>query len=89
MEQHLLTYILLTPLAGLAVLLFIPGTSKSVVRIWANLVGIAGFLISLPLLSRFQKGVAAPRSTLVGVKPRRQHRAERVPLRLLTVRDRR
>src|SRR5215831_21373070 len=58
MEQHLLTYILLTPLAGLAVLLFIPGTSKSVVRIWANLVGIAGFLISLPLLSRFQKGVA-------------------------------
>src|ERR671922_172432 len=28
MEQHLLTYILLTPLAGLAELLFIPGTKK-------------------------------------------------------------
>src|SRR5215468_9966026 len=55
MEQHLLTYILLTPLAGLAVLLFIPGTSKGVIRIWANLVGIAGFAVSLPLLLSFRK----------------------------------
>ena len=54
MDQHLLSIILLTPLAGLAVLLFIPGTSKDLIRVWANLVGFAGFLISLPLVSRFQ-----------------------------------
>src|SRR5450759_1429752 len=54
MDQHLLSIILLTPLAGLAVLLFIPGKSKDLIRLWANLVGLAGFLISLPLVSRFQ-----------------------------------
>src|SRR3954453_10044512 len=56
MDQHLLTIILLTPLAGLAILLLIPGTSKDLVRVWANLVGFAGFLISLPLIKRFQVG---------------------------------
>jgi len=54
MDQHLLSIILLTPLAGLAVLLFIPGAHKDLIRVWANLVGFAGFLISLPLVSRFQ-----------------------------------
>ena len=54
MDQHLLSIILLTPLAGLAVLLCIPGAYKDVIRLWANLVGFAGFLISLPLVSRFQ-----------------------------------
>src|SRR6516162_10070310 len=54
MDQHLLSIILLTPLAGLAVLLFIPGKSKDLIRVWANLVAFVGFLISLPLLSRFQ-----------------------------------
>src|SRR3954449_5467911 len=54
MDQHLLSIILLTPLAGLAVLLFIPGKSKDLIRVWANLVSFAGFLISLPLVSRFQ-----------------------------------
>ncbi|HEY1495988.1 MAG TPA: NADH-quinone oxidoreductase subunit M [Candidatus Solibacter sp.] len=56
MDQHLLTIILFTPLAGLAVLLFIPGKSKDLIRVWANLVAFAGFLISLPLASRFQAG---------------------------------
>ena len=56
MDQHLLSIILLTPLAGLAVLLFLPGKSKDLIRLWANLVGFAGFLISLPLVSRFQLG---------------------------------
>src|ERR1035438_5671225 len=56
MDQHLLSIILLTPLAGLAVLLFLPGKNKDLIRIWANLVGFAGFLISLPLVSRFQVG---------------------------------
>jgi len=56
MDQHLLSIVLLTPLAGLAVLLFIPGKSKELIRVWANLVAFAGFLISLPLVSRFQTG---------------------------------
>src|SRR6516165_9855724 len=56
MDQHLLSIILLTPLAGLAVLLFIPGKNKALIRVWANLVGFAGFLISLPLVSRFELG---------------------------------
>jgi NADH-quinone oxidoreductase subunit M len=58
MDQHLLTILLLTPLAGLLVLFLIPGKYKDLIRVWANLVGFAGFLISLPLLSRFQKGLA-------------------------------
>src|SRR6266705_3312636 len=56
MDQHLLSFVLLLPLAGLAVLMLIPGTSKDAIRLWANLVGFAGFLVSLPLVSRFQVG---------------------------------
>jgi NADH-quinone oxidoreductase subunit M len=56
MDQHLLSIVLLTPLAGLAVLLLLPGKNKDLIRLWANLVGFAGFLISLPLVSRFQAG---------------------------------
>src|SRR5215467_47923 len=52
MQDHLLSIILFTPLAGLAVLLFLPGKSKDLIRVWANLAGFAGFLISLPLVSR-------------------------------------
>ncbi|MGA2194461.1 MAG: NADH-quinone oxidoreductase subunit M, partial [Bryobacteraceae bacterium] len=58
MDQHLLSIVLLTPLAGLLVLLFIPSKSKDLIRIWANLAAFAGFLVSLPLVSRFQVGVA-------------------------------
>src|SRR5664279_3030214 len=57
MDQHLLSIVLLTPLAGLLVLLLIPSKSKSLIRIWANLAALAGFLVSLPLLQRFQNGV--------------------------------
>ena len=56
MDQHLLSIILLTPLAGLVILLFIPGKSKDLIRVWANLVGFGGFLISLPLVKSFQAG---------------------------------
>jgi NADH-quinone oxidoreductase subunit M len=54
MDQHLLSIVLLTPLAGLAILLLIPSRSKDLIRIWANLVAFFGFLISLPLVARFQ-----------------------------------
>ena len=56
MDQHLLSIILLTPLAGLLVLFLLPGNNKNLIRIWANLTAIAGFLLSLPLLQRFQNG---------------------------------
>ncbi len=58
MDQHLLSLVLFTPLAGLVVLLLIPGRHKDLIRVWANLVGFVGFLISLPLVSRFDR--AAP-----------------------------
>jgi len=45
-------------LAGLAVLLFIPSESKRLMRIWANLAAFAGFLVSLPLVSRFRADVS-------------------------------
>ena len=46
MDQHLLSIVLFTPLAGLAVLLFMPSRSKGLIRVWGNLVGLAGFLVS-------------------------------------------
>ena len=58
MDQHLLTIVLATPLAGLVVLLFLPSKGKDLIRVWANLVAFAGFLFSLPLVSRFHTGVA-------------------------------
>ncbi|MSV28845.1 MAG: NADH-quinone oxidoreductase subunit M [Bryobacterales bacterium] len=58
MDQHLLSIILFTPLAGLAVLLFIPGSSKNAIRLWANVVAFGGFLVSLPLVTRFDKGAS-------------------------------
>src|ERR1700691_3844591 len=57
MDQHLLSIVLLTPLAGLLGLLFLPSGSKNLIRIWANLVFLAGFLVSLPLVFRFQNGL--------------------------------
>src|SRR5262245_505970 len=58
MDQNLLSIILFTPIAGLVVLLFLPAKSKDLIRIWANLVAFAGFLISLPLVSRFNRSAS-------------------------------
>src|SRR5580700_910804 len=60
MNDHLLSLVLFTPLAGLLVLLFIPSRQKELIKVWANLASFAGFLISLPLVSRFDKGVSGP-----------------------------
>ena len=56
MDQHLLSIVLFTPLAGLAVLLCLPARNHNLIRVWANLVGAAGFLISIPLVTRFRAG---------------------------------
>src|SRR3981081_2918042 len=55
MDQHLLSIVLFAPLAGMLVLLFIPSSAKTVIKLWANLVGFACFLISLPLVTRFDR----------------------------------
>ena len=39
MDQHLLSIVLFAPLAGLVVLLLIPGSQKNLIKVWANLVG--------------------------------------------------
>jgi NADH-quinone oxidoreductase subunit M len=57
MDQHLLSIVLLTPLAGLFVLLLLPSGNKGLIRVWANLAALAGFLVSLPLVWRFRTGV--------------------------------
>jgi len=55
MSENLLSIVLFTPLAGLLVLLFIPREKTPLIRWWANLTAAAGFLVSLPLLFRFDR----------------------------------
>jgi NADH-quinone oxidoreductase subunit M len=55
MGNHLLSWVLFTPLIGMGVLLLIPSSQKNLIRIWANLAALAGFLVSLPLVFGFDK----------------------------------
>src|SRR6185369_1995484 len=55
MDQHLLSVILFAPLAGLAVLMLIPGSAKMAIKLWANIAAFGCFLVSLPLVTRFDK----------------------------------
>jgi NADH-quinone oxidoreductase subunit M len=55
MNTHLLSWVLFAPLVGLAVLLFIPGHQKQLIRWWANIASFCGFLISIPLVTGFDK----------------------------------
>ena len=50
---HLLSLILLTPLAGLLVLFFIPATQVRLIKLWVNFVFLVGFVVSLPLWFSF------------------------------------
>ncbi|HWR52553.1 MAG TPA: NADH-quinone oxidoreductase subunit M [Bryobacteraceae bacterium] len=58
MNDHLLSWVLFTPLIGMAILLLIPGTKKTWIRIWANISALAGFLVALPLVFRFDKNAS-------------------------------
>ena len=58
MDQHLLSIVLFTPLAALVVLLFLPASNRNLVRIWANASALAGFLVSIPLVTRFDRSLA-------------------------------
>jgi NADH-quinone oxidoreductase subunit M len=53
--DHLLSIVLFTPLAGLLVLLFIPSSNARAIKLWANLVAVIGFLVSLPLAFQFDR----------------------------------
>ena len=53
--DHILSIVLFTPLAGLLVLLFIPSSNARAIKLWANLVALIGFLVSLPLAFQFDR----------------------------------
>src|SRR5580704_5022842 len=53
MQNHILSIILFTPLAGALVLLFVPKENKAAIRWIANFFALGGFLISLPLVPMF------------------------------------
>ena len=58
MTSHLLSIVLFTPLAGMLLMLLIPGDRKNLIRLWANVVAFAGFLVSIPLVTNFNKTAA-------------------------------
>ncbi len=53
--DHILSIVLFTPLFGLLVLLFIPSSNDRAIKWWANIASFAGFLVSLPLVYRFDR----------------------------------
>ncbi len=59
-NDHILSYILFTPLAGVLALLFIPGANKNAVKWWGNIAMFISFLVSLPLVFRFDTSPEAP-----------------------------
>src|SRR6516162_11874342 len=53
MYNHILSIILFTPLVGAILLLFVPKENKNAIRWIANIFGILGFVVSLPLVRWF------------------------------------
>jgi NADH-quinone oxidoreductase subunit M len=53
--DHMLSLVLLTPLVGLVVLLLIPSANQRAIKLWANIASFAGFLVTLPLATQFDK----------------------------------
>src|SRR3989304_5202615 len=52
-HDHILTVVMFFPLAGALLLLFLPKDSKDLIRLLANVIGFAGFLVSMPLVMWF------------------------------------
>jgi NADH-quinone oxidoreductase subunit M len=57
-DNHILTVIMLTPLVGALVIMLAPRESENAHRLLGNAFGLLGFLVSLPLLWRFDPSVA-------------------------------
>ncbi len=53
MYNHILSIILFTPLVGAILLLFMPKENKNAIRWVANIFGMLGFVVSLPLVPWF------------------------------------
>ncbi len=53
MYNHILSIVLFTPLVGAAILLLIPKENKDAIRWMANIFGVLGFAVSLPLVPWF------------------------------------
>jgi NADH-quinone oxidoreductase subunit M len=53
MYNHILSIVLFTPLVGAAILLLIPKENKDAIRWIANVFGVLGFVVSLPLIPWF------------------------------------
>ena len=51
--DHILSIVLFTPIAGLAILLCIPSSNARAIKWWANIISFVGFLVSLPLVFKF------------------------------------
>src|ERR1035437_7758746 len=60
-NTHLLSVVLLTPLVGALLLLFVPRDSENAHRVIGNLFGFLGLIVSLPLIWRFSLDPGAPR----------------------------
>ena len=58
MGDHLLSWILFTPLLGMVAVLAVPSSNKYLVRWVANLAALASFLVSLQLVLRFDTHAA-------------------------------
>jgi len=56
MSEHLLSLTLFTPFVGALILIAIPSSQQRMLKLWANIAAFAGFLVSLPLVMRFDKG---------------------------------
>jgi NADH-quinone oxidoreductase subunit M len=54
--DHLLSVVLLTPLAGLLILFFLPSSKPKLIKLYSNAVFLVGFLVSLPLWFQFDSG---------------------------------
>src|ERR1039457_1636479 len=55
MDHHILSIVLFTPLVGLLVLLLLPSSNARAIKLFANAVAFAGFLVSLPLVFNFDR----------------------------------
>jgi NADH-quinone oxidoreductase subunit M len=58
MDNHLLSIILFTPLAGMIPLMFFPKENKTLIKVWTNAVMFLGFLVSVPLWWRYDRSSA-------------------------------
>jgi NADH-quinone oxidoreductase subunit M len=53
--DHILSIVLFTPIVGTLILFLIPSSNTTAIRWWANMVAFIGFLVSLPLVFRFDR----------------------------------